>query len=621
MKTNYVILTVFCLLLAIPYSMAQNWESVRNSTEYIWGEGYGASIEEADKHALADLISKIVVNVSSQSKSNLHSTTKNGEVTENNDFRNYIQSYSQATLTNTQRLIIHNEPDAHVGRWIKVSEVNKIFHQREIKIREMVKAALYAEEKGKADDALRNWYWALKLTESLQYPNQATFTDEQGRAYTLTVWIPQKMSEVFDNLKATAVRRNGQQVELNITYKGKPVNSVDYTYFDGQAWSNIYSARDGVGTLELASGNAPQLLQIKYEYAYTSQAQIDREVEQVLNVAPTTPMRKAYITISATGTSTPNTSDDIKLTQVKTTDASPTPQGFSSTDPSIMKAPTQIEKSEHFNKVLNLVAQAICRHTTQGLQPYFTPEGLDIYTRLIQYGRARIVGQPEYTLYQDGENVTCRGLKMAFSFQNGARKSFVEEVVFTFNKDKKICNIAFGLGQTAEKDILYKGSWNEATRKAIMNFLENYKTAYALKRLDYIDQIFDDDAVIIVGNVLKKVVMTRSNEHGVSFKNSTIIRRNRYTKDQYLQNLKRCFASNEYVNIRFQNNDVRKMGRGDETYAIQLAQDYYSSTYGDHGYLFLMVDINDPTHPIIKVRTWQPEPDPDFGLYGPEDFK
>lgn len=36
--------------------------------------------------------------------------------------------------------------------------------------------------------------------------------------------------------------------------------------------------------------------------------------------------------------------------------------------------------------------------------------------------------------------------------------------------------------------------------------------------------------------------------------------------------------------------------------------------------LFLMVDMDDANHPVIKVRTWQPEKDPDFGLYGPGDF-
>ena len=49
-------------------------------------------------------------------------------------------------------------------------------------------------------------------------------------------------------------------------------------------------------------------------------------------------------------------------------------------------------------------------------------------------------------------------------------------------------------------------------------------------------------------------------------------------------------------------NDVVKMGAGGETYGIQIKQDYYSSNYGDHSYLFLMVDFNDPENPSIKVR-------------------
>lgn len=70
-----------------------------------------------------------------------------------------------------------------------------------------------------------------------------------------------------------------------------------------------------------------------------------------------------------------------------------------------------------------------------------------------------------------------------------------------------------------------------------------------------------------------------------------------------------------------QNWDVVKLAKGGELYSIQIEQDYYSTTYGDHGYLFLMVDLNDAEHPLIKVRTWQPEKDPNFGLYGPGDFK
>ena len=251
----------------------------------------------------------------------------------------------------------------------------------------------------------------------------------------------------------------------------------------------------------------------------------------------------------------------------------------------------------------------------------FTTEGWDIYQRMVHYGTARVVGTPDLKFYRNGNYVVGRGVQMSFSFKTGLRKSFVEDVVFNFDSTGKIDYMSFGLGDTAADDILNKGVWSQQARLAIMNFLENYKTAYGLERLDYIRSLFDDNAVIIVGNVVRNATLTRNRETGrgtISYNN--VIKTNRYTKDQYLTNLERCFGQNEYINIRFGNNDVVKLANGGELYAIQLAQDYYSTTYGDKGYLFLMVDINDPENPIIKVRTWQPEKDPNFGLYGPEDF-
>jgi hypothetical protein len=202
------------------------------------------------------------------------------------------------------------------------------------------------------------------------------------------------------------------------------------------------------------------------------------------------------------------------------------------------------------------------------------------------------------------------------------RKSFVEEVVFTFNKSGIIKNIAFGLGQAAEQDILCKGVWPENVRTALMQFMENYKTAYALKRLDYLNTIFDDDAVIIVGNVARKsnaqIMRLETDPKRIT---QEVVRYSRYTKEQYMKNLARCFASNEFVNIRFSNNDVTKLRVPGEVYGIQIEQDYYSTTYGDHGYLFLIIDMTHTESPLIKVRTWQPERDPNFGIYGPGDFK
>lgn len=588
--------------------MAQSWEAIETSGQYIWGMGYGTTVAEADRNAMADLISKIATHVSSDFHQEEGETTINGKTDQASYVRSRVQTYSQATLTNAERLVLKNEPDAQVGRYMKKTEVHRIFESRQRKAIDMVQTALRAEETGKADDALRNLYWALALVRSLQYPNEAMFTDDNGQQHLLMTWIPEKMNGIFDNLKVSVVQRKGDDIDLSIAYKGRPVNSVDYTYFDGRDWSAINSAKDGTGVLELARGNQSTKYQLKWEYEYQSEAHIDKEVEAVLNVVGSRAMRKAYTQVDAANIAS---------------NAFTVSNSFSQTDASILKAPAtarfSVANANSYAKAMDAALAAITSRKTAGLEQYFTKEGLDIFNRLLfHYGTTRIIGTPHPTFYEGEQGeVTARGIKASFIFKSGVRKSFVEDLVFTFDKNRKISNVAFGLGRTAEDDILNKGVWKESARKVLMAFLENYKTAYALKRLDYINTIFDDDAVIIVANVAKRSTMSDTR----GFQNDKIIKYNRYSKDQYLKNLKRCFSTNEFINIRFANNDVVKLGKGGETYGIQIAQDYYSSSYGDKGYLFLEVDVNNPKQPIIKVRTWQPEKDPNFGLYGPGDFK
>ena len=162
---RYIILTALVALFIDAFP--QSWESVRNSDEYIYGEGRGATLDEAKKQALDDLVSKIAINVTSQTNNDVVLTNNNGTVNETSQFRQTVSTYTQATLTNTQEKILQERPDAHVVRWIKKSEIKKIFELRELKAKDMVEAALRAEEKGNIDDALRNYYWALTLLKSL----------------------------------------------------------------------------------------------------------------------------------------------------------------------------------------------------------------------------------------------------------------------------------------------------------------------------------------------------------------------------------------------------------------------------------------------------------------------
>lgn len=604
MRSARLYLFVIVCLYAFP-ALSQSWENVKASRDYLWGEGWGSSVAEADQQALRDLISKISVHVSGDFKIEEEETTTNGSLEAQTRISNVVNTYSQATLTNTERLIIENEPDAHVGRWVKRAEVNRIFESRKAKVKDLVDAALRAETAGKVDFALKDYYWALTLLKSLQHPNEEKYTaEEDGKEHLLMTWIPERMNHVFADVEAHVTGRNGDDVDLLFTYRGKPVNSLDYTYFDGRDWSNIYSAKNGQGVLELAQGNVSSTYQVKLEYEFRGEAHIDKELESVLAVVKSTPMRNAYL----------NVKGEVQADQPKLNEKS-----FTQVSADLYQKPEALANDAPYQQAVEQVVNAIRTRNYEAAAGQFTANGLDIYRQLIKYGSARIVGTPVYTFYRYGDEVVSRGLQLSFSFKSGMRKSFVEDVVFTFDKAGKIDNVAFGLGKTAEDDILGKGVWSETARMAIMQFLENYQTAYALKRLDYIETIFDDDAVIITGTVAKRNGGSHD-DNGNIYLDNKIVKYNRFDKRSYLRHLAQSFASKEYINLRFANNDVVKLGKGGEMYAIQIAQEYYSSNYSDQGYLFLMVDINDPQKPIIKVRTWQPDKDPEFGLYGPEHF-
>lgn len=580
---------------------AQSVSQIKADESYIYGEGWGSSLKQADNAALQDLTSKISVSVNSADFLEVKNEQQNGTADTKINFEKLIRTYSQATLTNTQRIVIQNEPNAQVLRYIKVSEVDRIFEGRKVKVMDMVDMAERAEKKAKIDDALRYYYWAYELLKSLQHPNEIRYNCADGKQRLLMTWIPEQMNDIFSNIRISSTGFSGNEVQLMITYKGRPVNSFDYTYFDGMDWSNIYSAKDGRGIIDLRPGQTAENLQVKCEYAFEGETHIDREIEGVMALVDATSFREAYINVS--GTPKQATVATLSMIQpVQTASASDfaTPTG----------------NYDAYMNILNDVSKGISQKNYASIGKYFTQKGKEQFEKLINYGRAAMIGNADIQFNQLGDKVICRGMTMSFSFRNNNRK-FVENVVLIFDAHKKIDEVKFGLGKEAYNDIMLKGAWSQDARLILANFMEDYQTAYALKDLDFIKNVFDDNAVIITGRVTNR---PRNATERSQYIDSKIIKYNRQTKNEYLRNLEHCFAGNEYINIRFANNDVIKAGKGGETYGIQIKQDYYSSTYGDTGYLFLMVDVNNPDNPIIKVRTWQPEKDPDFGIYGLSNF-
>ena len=193
---------------------------------------------------------------------------------------------------------------------------------------------------------------------------------------------------------------------------------------------------------------------------------------------------------------------------------------------------------------------------------------------------------------------------MRFDFNN--RVSFIRDVVFRIDpKAMLVESLAFRLTDIAESQILSKDKWSNDAKLTLLDFLEDYQTAYALKRREYLNQIFSENALIIVGSVLKE---TKKSDN-IQMREEVKIKYDTLSKGQYITNLNRIFNNNEFVNLTFTNTDFNTVNGINDVIGVQVKQEDLSSTYGDTGFLFLMVDLRG-AKPVIHVRTWQPKETP-----------
>lgn len=586
------------------------FEAIQDDPEIIWGEGTGMTSASADEAALLNLASKITVTITGESSQTDISKSGNGAATESSEFKSMVKSYTGATLANAQYLSLGETKtgEYRVVRYMRKSDVDKIYDRRRERVFDYVRSAIRAEENGKVDDALRYFNRAYVLLHSLRHPNEIKM-DVDGTDRLLVNWIPEQMKEICENVKISVASREGSEALLYLEYKGRPATSLDYRYFDGRNWSGIYTAKDGRGEIDYLPNT--DKLEVRLEYEYRDEVQADKELMPLLDNFQGLPLRCAFMTV---GNGAPSKLKDDKGARkaFEAANAAAKKEGVASLgqkDAKVLAA------------TVTKIVEAVKSKNYESVRNDFTPEGFGMFERLMKYGKAKIVGNPQFSFYPMPGRTVCRSIPMSFDFPKAGRK-FLEDVTFTFNPEGKVESLAFSLGSVARNAIFSQGgtAWSDTTKMVICTFLENYKTAFALERHDYIKSIFDDNAYIIVGHVVKRLVGGKNGD-GYSMATKEDVSYARKSKKEYLDQLNRCFKANEFINIRFADNDVLRAGYGGDTFGIQIKQEYVSSTYADQGYLFLLVDLNEPDQPIIRVRTWQPERNPNITPNLPKDSR
>ena len=595
------------LLLFITAALnAQDIDDIKKSDEYIWGEGVSRTLRKADRIALDDLISQISVQIESQFTDIL--SEENGNLQEFT--KSIINTYSSTTLNQANRKVEEKRGKTTVLRYIKKADMKAIFVDRKNKIIDYTKSALNAEKELRIADALKYYYWSLVLLRS--HPDHNTIKmqfPEEGERLLLTA-LPDRINRIFTflNIDIETVKKNqvakNKSILLNINYRKQPVQNLDYIYWTGDSWTRIESCKDGVGFVELygEAVNLPKL-RLKIEYVFERKSKMDQELWMVIeNIEDIPYFSKADFEISLKWQKA-KPEKQIEPEQVTVKDG-----GTNTSD----------KKIESATDIIYSVIKGIRAQDYSSIKNHFTDQGYDIFERIIKYGNAKIIDDEiDLNIVELDSSTILRSLKMRFDFPNNDR-TFLEDVNFTMNADKKIDGLSFALSQIAIKDILNKGERFGSTQEKyyLINFMENYKTAYCLERLDYIKSVFADNALIIVGSMLQVDESIGEMYQSLGKKVNYI----RMTKQEYIERLSHIFNANEFVNIHFEKNDVKKIAGDKKIYGIQIEQNYYSANYADKGYLFLMFDLSDSTRPKIYVRTWQPEKNLDGSVYGLKDF-
>ncbi len=606
-KRTFLLTAVLSMIFS-PIASAQSEAEIRESGRYIWGLGSGATYPEAMRNAQEMLVGSISVIVVAEFTEIVTET--------NNELNSYVeavvQTYSTGVITDTRHRLLKEEPgNVEVLVFITRDDMQKKFDERRKMAIDFTQLAERAERENRIGDALRQYYWASVLMRTYPYYRDVRYTFADGGEVSLLSGLNDKITQIFSflrpEIRSITKSPDGSRTTIGLyfSHRGRPVQNLDFIYHTGDYYSTVQTIRDGRG-LAMLPADLTQL-HLVVEYQYLIQAHREPEVKAMLDNTNLPTFPEATYRLPVT------TKPEVSLLD-HTLPIVPDNLHKAKTVP----GPTGVTNQGHFRQVVRNIANGIKHNDHQTVQRHFTPEAFESYQKLIKSGNATLLELTDtLRIISVNDEVMVRSLPMLFAYENNRRR-FVENVVFIFNNEGLVSNISFALGDKAISDIVnHSEEWGTTEEKYyLIRFMEDYKTAYALKRLDFIESIFAEEALIIVGHVLTVVKDVEN-----PFSSHDIVRYNTYTKQEYIRNLESNFRRNEFINIQFEDNQVKRTQKPDQkVYGIQISQHYYSSTYADKGYLFLMIDLNDTLNPKIYVRTWQPEKNPDGSIYGLEDF-
>ena len=383
--TRFYLLLTFVLFLF--NASAQNIEDIKNDSSIIWAEGVGTSIQEADKMALAEISQQISIEVSATTS---RISTNNGK-NHNIEQRSEISTSSSASFSNIEMRIISEDPHFRVIRWIHKDEILRQQNERTSKLKEMVRIANVALNSKQISDAIRYYYWAYSLLCTLPQQRSIKIEDENDDEQLANIWIPNRIKSILKKIECVVIGKSPDgpnDYNIIFSYEGNPLANVDFSYFDGTDWSPVCTATDGKSLVELRPSYKPKNLMIRYEYKFTGEARSDKEIERVITSG--SPSFDTYCTSSVNFYASNNAIQ--YSTSHESTSQIQEPQNLNGSATLTQALNVSAKDVESYDKIMREIISSIKQRDYSSLELRFTESGYDCFTRLINYGKARIIG-------------------------------------------------------------------------------------------------------------------------------------------------------------------------------------------------------------------------------------
>ena len=568
---------------------------------YMWAIGTGITKEEADKNAINSL-----------SQLGMTQTTIIGNEFSNVNTGDNVQSsmstkaesvgISNLSLDKARVIFLNPQAGMEVAlRFMTREDWEKRHEETKLKIESYLESAEFAFS---VEDQLRYYSWANILMTGYSKGDIKIDGVHAGPV------LQSKIRNILNNIKISviAIEEDKQnknypyKVMLDFVYDNAPLSSITYSYFDGSGTVSDEMVKDGRAMIQMKK--LPESFNITIDYIMEDLA---RQAEPaVVVLSPRTAIFKEAIKevytkgFKAKGQVDTNSA---KVNSVVTKELKKQSADYA--------AITEVKEDAQapYRKIMSDIVASFSAVSTVNIRPHFTDNGWKEYEKIVAEGNPTLARTPSWTFAELDSLVICREMPIKLNFKGN--KKFVEDVVFRVNKNtKKIESVAYKLSQNTEKHIMAK-EWVERDRLTLITFLEDYRTAYCLRDIKYIQQVFSDDAYIIVGKVLKKSDKKfNDNAELINDLNDGGVVYTRYSKEEYIRNLQRSFLSKEFVNIRFEECNVAKgYNSKDGIYAVQVRQMYYSNNYSDDGILTIAIDMRNDINPLVRVRVWQQEKD------------